>query len=125
MRRANRTLHEGEEEQRTILVLKTRPAGVVAATCVAGKGRADPRAPTWLIDQLMRLGVGQVILQADGEQAQRTYLKDVIEEAAKQSNIWGCKGPLPGLRSQGQRPSRKGHTRGKASGQSPARRAER
>ncbi len=52
------------------------------ARCVKGKGRADPFAVKWLLDQLRRLGLGRVVLQADGEPAQRRYVKDVIEEAA-------------------------------------------
>ena len=34
----------GEETQRTFIVMKARPSKVRAVRCVAGRGRADPRA---------------------------------------------------------------------------------
>ena len=49
--------------------------------------QADPFAVKWLLDQLRRLGLGRVVLQADGEPAQRSYVKDVIEEAARTSSL--------------------------------------
>jgi hypothetical protein len=69
--------------QRTILVVKVGGCKAVLAKCVQGKGRADPRAVGWLVDQLRRLGISRCILQADGEPAQRTFVKDVIEETAR------------------------------------------
>ena len=69
--------------QRTILVVKVGGCKAVLARCVQGKGRADPRAVGWLVDQLRRLGISRCILQADGEPAQRTFVKDVIEETAR------------------------------------------
>ena len=69
--------------QRNLLVLKARPSGVVAATCFTGKGRADPSAIRWLVEQLQRLGLGRCILQADGEPAQRAFFWDVIDEVAR------------------------------------------
>jgi hypothetical protein len=69
--------------QRTILVVKVGGCKAVMAKCVLGKGRADPGAVSWLVDQLRRLGISRCILQADGEPAQRTFVKDVIEETAR------------------------------------------
>ena len=74
------------DAKRTILVVKVEGCGAIMARCVKGKGRADPFAVKWLLDQLRRLGLGQVVLQADGEPAQRSYIKDVIEEAARTSS---------------------------------------
>jgi hypothetical protein len=73
--------------QRTILVVKVEGCKAVMAKCVKGRGRADPHAAGWLVDQLRRLGLGRCVLQADGEQAQRTFVKDVIEEAARTSAL--------------------------------------
>ena len=78
---------DDDEEVRTILTMKARPSKIVAAKCVKGKGRADPSAVPWLVEQLRRLGLARCVLQADGEPAQRTFVKDVIEEAARVSNI--------------------------------------
>ena len=64
---------------RTVLVLHARPSGMIASRCVEGKGREDPDAVSWVTDQLRRLGVGRCILQADGEPAQRRFVKDIIE----------------------------------------------
>jgi hypothetical protein len=75
------------ELTRTILVLKVSGSKVVAARCVCGKGRADPFAVGWLVEELRRLGLGKCVLQADGEPAQRTFVRDVIEEVAKLSSI--------------------------------------
>ena len=69
--------------QRTILVVKVEGCKAVLAKCVQGKGRADPHAVGWLVDQLRRLGLSRCILQADGEPAQRAFVKDVIEETAR------------------------------------------
>jgi hypothetical protein len=74
-------------ETRTLLVMKVSGCKVIAAKCVRGKGRADPHATSWLVEQLRRLGLGKFSLQADGEPAQRTFVKDVIEEACRVSNI--------------------------------------
>jgi hypothetical protein len=83
-----RTADEAEDDaKRTILVVKVEGCGAIMARCVKGKGRADPFAVKWLLDQLRRLGLGQVVLQADGEPAQRGYIKDVIEEAARASAL--------------------------------------
>ncbi len=57
------------------------------ARCVLGKGRADPNANSWTVDQLRRLGVGRCVLQADGEPAQRAFAKDVIDEVCRSSAI--------------------------------------
>ena len=76
-----------EEEQRTILVVKVSGSKVVMARCVKGKGRADPHAVGWMVDQLRRLGLGRCILQADGEPAQRAFVKDVIEEVCRTSSM--------------------------------------
>jgi hypothetical protein len=73
--------------QRTILVVKVSGCKAIMAKCVRGKGRADPLAASWLVDQLRRLGLGRCVLQADGEPAQRTFVKDVLEEAARTSAI--------------------------------------
>jgi hypothetical protein len=73
--------------QRTILVVKVEGCKAVMAKCVKGKGRADPLAVGWLVDQLRRLGLGRCVLQADGEPAQRTFVKDVIDEAARTSAL--------------------------------------
>ena len=78
---------EEVDAKRTILVMKVEGCGAVMARCVKGKGRADPFAVKWLLDQLRRLGLGRVVLQADGEPAQRSYVKDVIEEAARTSSL--------------------------------------
>jgi hypothetical protein len=73
--------------QRTILVVKVAGCRAVMARCVKGKGRADPFAVSWLVDQLRRLGLGRCVLQADGEPAQRTFVKDVIDEVARTSAL--------------------------------------
>ena len=75
------------EPTRAILVLKVSGSKVVAARCVSGKGRADPFAVGWLVEELRRLGLGKCVLQADGEPAQRTFVRDVIEEVAKLSTL--------------------------------------
>ena len=72
----------GEDAPRTILVVKVSGCKAVMARCVKGKGRVDPHAVGWLVDQLRRLGQGKCVLQADGEPAQRTFLKDVLGEVA-------------------------------------------
>ena len=41
----------------------------------------------WAIDQIRRLGIGRCILQADGEPAQRTFVKDVIDEVCRTSAV--------------------------------------
>ncbi len=38
-----------------------------------------------MVDQLRRLGIGRCVLQADGEPAQRAFVKDVIEEVCRTS----------------------------------------
>jgi hypothetical protein len=78
---------EDGTETRTILVMKVSKFKVIAAKRVSGKGRADPHSAGWLVDQLRRLGLGRCSFQADGEPAQRTFVKDVIEEACRVSNI--------------------------------------
>ena len=78
---------EEVDAKRTILVMKVEGCGAVMARCAKGKGRADPFAVKWLLDQLRRLGLGRVVLQADGEPAQRSYVKDVIEEAVRTSSL--------------------------------------
>jgi hypothetical protein len=75
------------EVQRTILVMKVGGYKVVMARCVQGKGRADPHAVGWLVDQLRRLGISRCVLQADGEPAQRTFVKDVLEETARTTSL--------------------------------------
>ncbi len=78
---------EGEDGQRTILVLKARPEKVVASRCVIGKGRADPTAVPWVLEQLRRLGLGRCVLQADGELATRSFVKDIIEGVCSESTM--------------------------------------
>ena len=80
-------VEEGDGVSRTALVLHAKPNRLVAATCVQGKGREDPEAVTWLIAQLRRLGLGRCVLQADGEPAQRGFVKDVIEAAVVVTNL--------------------------------------
>jgi hypothetical protein len=75
------------EDTRAILVLKVSGTKVVSAKCVSGKGRVDPFAVGWLVDELRRLGLGRCILQADGEPAQRTFVRDVIDEVSRVSTI--------------------------------------
>ena len=72
-----------EEESRTILLLKAQPSKIVAARCTTGKGRADPEAVPWMIEQLRRPGLARCVMQADGEPAQRTFIKDIIEGAGR------------------------------------------
>lgn len=72
---------------RTILVVKADGCGAVMAKRVSGKGREDPLAVGWLIDELRRLGLGRCILEEDGEPAQSGYVKDDIEEAARTSSL--------------------------------------
>lgn len=79
--------YQCEAAQRAILVVKVDGCGVVMAKCVTGKGRADPLAVGWLVDQLRRSGLGRCVPQADGESAQRGYIKDVIEEAARSTTL--------------------------------------
>ena len=76
-----------ETEPRTVLVMQASRSKAIMAKIVAGKGRADPGAVAWVIDQIRRLGVGRCILQADGEPAQRAFVKDVIDEVCRTSNI--------------------------------------
>ena len=45
------------DAKRTILVVKVEGCGAIMARCVKGKGRADPFAVKWLLDQLRRLGL--------------------------------------------------------------------
>jgi len=78
---------EGEEGQRTILVIKARPSRAVASRCVIGKGRADPAAVPWVVAQLRRLGLGRCILQADGEPATRGFVRDIIEDVCRESTM--------------------------------------
>jgi len=78
---------EGEEEQRTILVVKARPSRAVASRCVVGKGREDPAAVPWVVAQLRRLGLGRCVLQADGEPATRAFVKDIIEDVCRDSTM--------------------------------------
>ena len=66
--------HEGESEQRTVLVLKAAPSKIVVSKVVKGKGREDPDAVPWIMEQLRRLGVGRCVMQADGEPAQRAFI---------------------------------------------------
>ena len=73
------------EQARTILVAKVAGSKVIMARCVKGKGRADPHAVGWLVEQLRRLGIGRCVLQADGEPAQKAFVKDVIEEVCRTS----------------------------------------
>ena len=77
----------GEDAPRTILVVKVSGCKAVMARCVKGKGRVDPHAVGWLVDQLRRLGQGKCVLQAYGEPAQRTFLKDVLDEVARTCDI--------------------------------------
>lgn len=77
----------GDDQQRVILVVKVSGSKVIMARCVRGKGRADPHAVSWLVEQLRRLGIGRCVLQADGEPAQRTLVREVIEEACRTSDI--------------------------------------
>jgi hypothetical protein len=72
---------------RTVLVLKAQPSGMIAARIVDGKGRADGSAAAWVVDQLRRLGENRCVLQADGEPAQRTFIREVVEETVNLTNI--------------------------------------
>ena len=67
------------------MVVKAAGSKAIMARCVIGKGQAEPPAVGWLVDQLRRLGLGRCILQADGEPAQRAFIKDVIEEVCRTS----------------------------------------
>ena len=78
---------DGEETNRITLVFKATPSGMVGARCVTAKGREDPSAASWVVEQLRRLGVGKCVLQADGESATRAMVKDVIEEACASSAL--------------------------------------
>ena len=78
---------DGEETNRITLVSKATPSGMVGAWCMTAKGREDPSAASWVVEQLRRLGVGKCVLQADGEPATRAMVKDVIEEACA-SSAW-------------------------------------
>lgn len=49
---------------------------------VRGKGRAGATAGGWMVDRLFRVGLSQCVLQADGELANRAFVKDMLEEAA-------------------------------------------
>lgn len=77
----------GEEGSRTLLVARVDRTGAVMARCVAGKGRQDPKAASWLVEQLRRLGLGRCVLQADGEPAQRAFVREVVEEACRSSDL--------------------------------------
>ncbi len=77
----------GETEPRTVLVKQASRSKAIMAKIAAGKGCADPGAVGWVIDQIRRLGVGRCILQADCEPAQRAFVKDVIDEVCRTSNI--------------------------------------
>ena len=68
-------------ETATILVVEVSGVKAVMARTVKGKGRADPQAVRWLVEQLRRRGLGRCVLQADGEPAQRGFIKDVVDEA--------------------------------------------
>jgi hypothetical protein len=78
---------EEVDAKRTILFMKVEGCGAVIARCVKGKGGAGPFAVKWLLDQLRRLGLGRVVLQGVGEPAQRSYVKDVIEEVTRTSSL--------------------------------------
>ena len=75
------------DSNRTLLVMHASRSKAIFARVVAGKGRQDPGAVGWLIDQVRRLGVGRCVLQADGEPAQRAFVRDVIEEACRTSTV--------------------------------------
>ena len=75
------------DPNRTLLIVHASRSKTVFAVVVTGKGRQDPKAVGWLVEQIRRLGVGQCVLQADGEIAQRTFVKDVIEEACRVSAV--------------------------------------
>lgn len=104
------------DARRTILVVKVEGCGAVMARCVRGKGRADPQAVGWLLDQQRRLGIGRCILQADGEPAQRSYAKDVIEEAARSGSLGIASAHAP-ARPPGERWRREGRPRPQGPGQ--------
>ncbi len=65
------------------MVVKVGGGKTVLVECRESKGRADARAVGWLGDELSRLGISRCILQAESEPAQRTFVKDVIEETAR------------------------------------------
>ena len=96
---------DGEETNRVILVFKASPSGMVSARCVTAKGREDPSAAPWVVEQLRRLGADKRVLQADGEPATRALVKDVIEEACASSAL-GVAGAFPCARPPGQRHGR-------------------
>ena len=75
------------DETITILVVKASGSKAVMAKCVRGKGRVDPHAVGRMVDQLQRLGLGRCVLQADGEPAQRTFVRDVLEEVGRTSQL--------------------------------------
>ena len=49
------------DETKTVLVVKAAGCKAIMARCVRGKGRADPLAASWLVDQLRRLGLGRCV----------------------------------------------------------------
>ena len=80
---------DDENESRTLLVMHASRSKAVMARVVAGKGRQDPSAVAWIIEQVRRLGVGRCVLQADGEPAQRTFIKEVVDEACRtNAAVW-------------------------------------
>ena len=94
---------DGEETIRIILVFKATPGGMVGARCVTAKGREDPSAASWVVEQLRRLGVGKRMLQADGEPATRAMVKDVIGEVCASSalGVAGAHSPAHDHRANG------------------------
>ncbi len=76
--------------RRTLLIMQASRSKAVMAKVVVGKGRVDPGSVGWSIDQIKRPAVGRCILQADGEPAQRAFVKDVIEEVCP--HRWWCAG---------------------------------
>ena len=50
------------DSNRALLVMHTSRSKAIFARVVAGKGRQDPGAVGWLIDQVRRLGVGRCVL---------------------------------------------------------------
>ena len=81
------TATANEASPRTMLVMQAGRSKAIMARIVQGKGRADPSAVGWATDQLRRLGVGRCILLADGEPAQRAFVKDVVDEVCRTSAI--------------------------------------
>lgn len=73
------------KEALTVLVLHLPSSRAIRV--VWGKGRADAIAVSWTVDQLMRLMLSQCVLKADGELEQRTFVKDMLEEAANKTRL--------------------------------------